>query len=184
MQMKSLSLTKLNLGKQKDLTEEKKSAIVRCVAEGIKSTEIAKELCLDHRNVKIFIANPNATRKRCDKGVKWTISRRQKSAIKREAVKLSIHTPLTTRHRNQRLEWAKEYVKTDFETVLFTDERRATLDGPDGWCRSWLVSACSKPSRVRRQQGGDDGVMLWAWINGNELVGPFRVPDGVKMNIY
>ena len=43
MQMKSLSLTKLNLGKQKDLTEEKKSAIVRCVAEGIKSTEIAKD---------------------------------------------------------------------------------------------------------------------------------------------
>ena len=50
-------------------------------------------------------------------------------------VKSSIHPPLTTRHRNQRLELAKKYVKTDFETVLFTDERRATLDGPDGWCR-------------------------------------------------
>ena len=24
--------------------------------------------------------------------------------------------------------------------------------------------------------------MFWAWIIGNELVGPFRVPDGVKMN--
>ena len=34
---------------------------------------------------------------------------------------------------------------------------------------------------MRRQQGGG-GVMFWAGIIGNKLVGPFRVPDGVKMN--
>ena len=37
-----------------------------------------------------------------------------------------------------------------------------------------------RPHRLRRQQGGG-GVMLWAGIIGNELVGPFRVPDGVKL---
>ena len=103
------------------------------------------------------MANANQTRKRCGKGVKRKISRRQTSAIKREAVKQSlltskqifeqagvsgiarttrcrilntvskplkpsIHPPLTTRHRNQRLESAKKYVKTDFQTILFTDE--------------------------------------------------------------
>ena len=136
----TLALTKLKMGKQK---EEEKSAIVRCLAEGRNSTEIAKELCQDHRNVKRFIANANQTWKRCENG--------------------------------------RYPVKTDFQTVLFTDECRATLDGPDGWCRGWLVKGWSKPSRVRRQQGGR-GVLFWAGIIGNEFVGPFRVPDGVKMN--
>ena len=71
-------------------------------------------------------------------------------------------------------------MKIDFETVLFTDECRATLDGPDGWCRGWLVNGTDKPSRARRQQGGG-GVMFWAALIGNEVVGPFRVPDGLKM---
>ena len=47
------------MGKQKNLTEEEKSAIVRCLAEGRKSTEIVKELSSDHRTVKRFIANAN-----------------------------------------------------------------------------------------------------------------------------
>ena len=33
---------------------------------------------------------------------------------------------------------------------------------------------------LRRQQGGG-GVMIWAGIIGDELVGPFRVPDGLKL---
>ena len=40
--------------------------------------------------------------------------------------------PLSLRHKLARLEWAKSYKKTNFEHVLFTDESRATLDGPDG----------------------------------------------------
>ncbi len=36
------------------------------------------------------------------------------------------------------------------------------------------------PTRLRRQQGGG-GVIFWAGIMGRELVGPFRVPEGVKM---
>ena len=92
MQIKSLSLTKLKMGKQKDLTEEEKSTIVRCLAEGRKSTESAKELCRDHGTVKRFIANADRTRKRCDKGLKRKTSRRQMSAIKREAVKQSLFT--------------------------------------------------------------------------------------------
>ena len=66
-------------------------------------------------------------------------------------------------------------MKKDLQTIIFTKECRATLNGPDGWCRGWLI----KPSRVRRQQGG---VMFWAGLIGNEPVGPFRVPDEVKMN--
>ena len=89
--------------------------------------------------------------------------------------------PLKARHKLARLQWAKTYMKTNFEHVLFTDESRATLDGPDGWMRGWLLNGTKPQSRIRRQQGGG-GVMIWAGIINDAIVGPFAVPDGVKMN--
>ena len=35
--------------------------------------------------------------------------------------------------------------------------------------------------RLKRQQGGS-GVMFWAEIVGDNLIGQFRVPDGVKID--
>ena len=91
-----------------------------------------------------------------------------------------VRPPLKQVHREKRLEWAKTYLKQNFEFVLFTDECRATLDGPDGWRRGWCDTKALCPQRIRRQQGGG-GVMFWAAIIHDELVGPFRVKDGVKM---
>ena len=66
-------------------------------------------------------------------------------------------------------------MKTNFENVLFTEESRATLDGPDGWMSGWLLNGTTPQSKIRRQQGGG-GVMIWAGIINNQIVGPFRVP--------
>ena len=90
---------------------------------------------------------------------------------------------LTTRHKTLRVDWAKTYMKTDMKYVLFTDESRETLDGPDGWSRGWVIRGDQCPTRIRRQQGGG-GVMLWAGIVGDELVGPFRVQEGVKLTSH
>ena len=46
-----------------------------------------------------------------------------------KSVKLNIHPPLTSRHKAKRVEWARHYMKVDFQTDLLTDECRATLDG-------------------------------------------------------
>lgn len=95
--------------------------------------------------------------------------------------KASTRPPLNSTHRHKRLAWAKTYLKMDFNTVIFTDECRATLDGPDGWSSGWVLNGTKPPSRIRRQQGGG-GVMFWGGLVGSEVIGPFRVPDGVKMN--
>ena len=79
------------------------------------------------------------------------------------------------------MEWCEKYLKTDFKVVLWTDEMCATMDGSDGWTRGWILDGTEAPTRMRRQQGGG-GVMIWAGIKDKELVVPFRVPDGVKMN--
>ena len=66
------------------------------------------------------------------------------------------------------------------KTVLFTDEMRATFDGPDGWAKPWTPQGSSRPQRIYRQQGGGS-VFMWAGILENILVVPFQVPEGVKI---
>ena len=71
-------------------------------------------------------------------------------------------------------------MKTNFENVLFTDESRETLDGPDIWMSAWLPNGTTPQSKIRQQLGGG-GVMIWAGIINNQIVDPFRVTSGVKM---
>ena len=59
-------------------------------------------------------------------------------------------------------------MKLNFRRVIITDDCRATLDGPDGFCRGWLHTATEIPRRLRRQQGGG-GVMFWAGIMYNKV---------------
>lgn len=87
--------------------------------------------------------------------------------------------PLNKTHKLKRQEWAKKYLKTDFSKVLWTDES-------DSWRTRWM--ACGwisnghrAPLRLRRQQDGG-GVPVWAGIIKDELVGPFRVENGLKIN--
>ena len=72
-------------------------------------------------------------------------------------------------------------MKQDMKYVLFTDETRATLDGPDGWSKGWVGFEGKLHHRFRRHQGGG-GVMLWSVNIDNELVGPVMVREGVKIN--
>ena len=68
----------------------------------------------------------------------------------------------------------------DMSLVLFIDETRATLDDPDGWAKGWVYFGIQRHQRLRRQQQGG-GVMIWAGIIGDTLVGPVKVPEGVKV---
>lgn len=60
-------------------------------------------------------------------------------------------------------------------------QMRGTLDGPDGWTRGWIINGHRPPLRLGHQQGGG-GVLVWAGVITDELVGPFRVEGGLKIN--
>ena len=78
----------------------------------------------------------------------------QKVAV---VIKAEQRPPILPRHEQQRLEWGRLYMKLDFSNVIFTDEIRATLYGPDGWRRGWVVHGQRPPGVMRRQQGGGPG---------------------------
>ena len=61
-------------------------------------------------------------------------------------------------------------MKINFSNVIFTDECRASLDGPDGFSRGWCRNGIQAPDRFKRQQGGG-GVMFWAALHNNMLIG-------------
>ena len=96
-------------------------------------------------------------------------------------VKPSKQPVLSKKHGDKRLFWLKEYMKLNFETVIFTDKCRAALDGPDGRGQAWVRTGMPIPIRMWCQQGGG-GVMFWAGIVHDTLVGSLRVPEGVKIS--
>ena len=83
-------------------------------------------------------------------------------------------------HKEKRLQWARQYMKVDFTGEIFTDECRASLDGCDGWACGCVAHGRTTPTRFRRQQDGG-GVMFWAGLHGHNLIGPFKIDQGLKL---
>ena len=85
--------------------------------------------------------------------------------------------------KERRVEFAVKYMKQVFDKVMFTDECRATLDGPDGFSRGWVLNTLNILVGLRRQQG-EGVVIFWAAILGSKLIDRFNVTDGVKMTAF
>ena len=74
---------------------------------------------------------------------------------------------LTIEHKKKRYEWAKEHVTwslSDWKDVIFTDEKKFNLDGPDGFAYYWHDLRKEPEYFSCRQQGGKS-VMVWGAIS-------------------
>ena len=70
---------------------------------------------------------------------------------------------MTEKHMNARFEWAKTYVPwtlTPWAKVVFSDEKKFNLDGPDGWAYYWHDLRKEEQIFSKRQNGGGS-VMVW-----------------------
>lgn len=77
--------------------------------------------------------------------------------------------PLTPSHRRRRLEWARQHVSKGegfWRRVIFSDEKRFTLDGPDGLRSYWHDKRRAKRWHSTRQNGGG-GLMVWGAISAH-----------------
>ena len=85
------------------------------------------------------------------------------------------HQPLLTEaHKKIRLNWAKEMVSSEmnWDSVIFSDEKKMNLVGPDGYKYYWHDVRGPKKTFFIRNFGGGS-VMVWAAISSrgsSELV--------------
>ena len=68
-----------------------------------------------------------------------------------------------------------EWLESPFFVIV-----QIPVDGPFGWSKGWVSFGRDRHRWLRHQQGGG-GIRIWAGIIGGVLVGPWRVPEGVKM---
>ena len=75
---------------------------------------------------------------------------------------------LIVKHKEERLKWAKDYShwRTRWRRIVFSDEKKFNLDGPDGFAHYWH-DLRKKPQYFSKRQQGGGSVTIWAAIAYN-----------------
>ncbi|RCN28152.1 hypothetical protein ANCCAN_26110 [Ancylostoma caninum] len=72
---------------------------------------------------------------------------------------------LTSEHREARLLFARNNVATQWDKVIFSDEKKFNLDGPDGYRHYWR-DLRKEPLMFSRRNFGSCSLMTWAAFGG------------------
>ncbi|CAD6189549.1 unnamed protein product [Caenorhabditis auriculariae] len=76
---------------------------------------------------------------------------------------------LQQRHKNQRLQFARSNMATDWNKIIFSDEKKFNLDGPDGYAHYWR-DLRKDPMYISKRNFGGGSLMVWAAFCGNGTV--------------
>lgn len=156
-------------GPASKLTKYQITSIKRCVealkksGERVTSRKVQRECNLDHvttRTVRNHLNRLNYTFK-----------------VAKQVIKL------TSAQRKKRVELATQWISDShpWDKVVFTDEKRYNLDGPDSW-----GSYCRKGEEVernKRQQGGGN-VQVWGMLMPDHTLSVFRLHQRSKSKDY
>jgi transposase len=132
-------------GKSSKITKRMRRQVARLVSkEGLSARQVKDRLQCDYsiRTIQRTIS-----------GIDWL------KYIKRTAA-----PNLSKRHKEERKKWASEmamFDNEDWSKVIFSDEKKWNLDGPDGMRYQWVDTRHPIPTNLRRHSGGG-GVMIWA----------------------
>lgn len=80
---------------------------------------------------------------------------------------------LQARHKVERLNWSRRFLQwnaIDWKSVIFTDEKKFNLDGPDGLACYWH-DLRKEPERFSSRQQGGRSVMVWGAISYKGTIG-------------
>ena len=94
---------------------------------------------------------------------KRTVSRYLSSLDGLKLMKMKAAPALTADHQRRRMEFAINHVtwRSEWDKVIFSDEKKFNLDGPDGYHYYWHDVNSKEINFSKRAQGGG-GVMIWA----------------------
>ena len=88
---------------------------------------------------------------------------------------------LKQRHKVARRNWARSMMKlrTDWDRVVFSDEKKFNLDGPDGLQYYWHDLRCQKETYFSRQNGGGSVMVGWLFVTRQDRVSVNSRPSGL-----
>lgn len=93
--------------------------------------------------------------------------------------------PLSMSHKDKRKKFARDHIhwKDEWRKVLFTDEKKFNLDGPDGW--AYYYHDLRKEEKVfsKRQMGGGS-VMIWGGIGFNQRTDIVMISGRINSKDY
>lgn len=138
-------------GSTRKISERQKRQIVRCVSSGNISARQVKS--------KLNLSCSVRTVQRIVKTVDWL-----------KYKKISAAPVLSKRHQEARVAWASEMAMMDdieWCHVVFSDEKKWNLDGPDGMRYRWTDTRRPEVLNMRRHSGGGS-VMIWAAFCGGK----------------
>ena len=147
--------TKTSPGRPQKLSEHEKRVVLREVSKGFSSTRDLKN------NLNLEVS-------------RWTVFRCLQRSSFLKFVKRHHQPLLTEAHKKIRLNWAKEMVisEMNWDSVIFSDEKKLNLDGPDGYKYYWHDVRGPQKHFFIRNFGGAS-VMVWTAISSrgsSELV--------------
>jgi hypothetical protein len=85
---------------------------------------------------------------------------------------------LTPQHEEKRIAFAKQHLlqETDFSKIVFSDEKKFRMDGPDGWNYDWHELGTKDDSpQFSKDYGRYKGVMVWMGISAQGILHLERV---------
>lgn len=139
--------TKRSPGRPREISKNERRAISRELEKGNTSCDkIRRSLGLTVSKVTV-----------------WREIMRQRQFRYRRMQRVSI---LTARHKQHRMEFSTKHAAWGkrWDKVIFSDEKRFNLDGPDGYKSYWHKHGTPQKSYVRRHSGGKS-TMVWAAIS-------------------
>uniref|UniRef100_A0A915E231 Tc3 transposase DNA binding domain-containing protein n=1 Tax=Ditylenchus dipsaci TaxID=166011 RepID=A0A915E231_9BILA len=169
------------------LTEREKGQIEALSRVGVGLRAIGRELGRTKCVVKNFFSNPERYGAKKRKGRKRKLSKRDERQISKEAsnstksandikkelklevsflgiVKMNLAPRLLPRHKESRLKFARENMGRNWKTVIFSDEKKFNLDGPDGLNGYWR-DLRKEPLYFSKRNFGGGSVMVWAGVS-------------------
>ena len=154
---------KVSLGRPRALSERSKNRLLRYASNRkITSQQLKHDLglAIAPRTVRDYLArSPNLQYRKCRP-----------------------NPPLTTAHKERRSEFARRHCSWDEEwnDVVFSDEKKFNLDGPDGFQYYWHDLRKEKLHFSKRVQGG--GYCLKCSTNKNTVLIRRRIRHGLRIS--
>lgn len=113
--------------------------------------------------------------------VRQILSKNKNLIFKKRSKKPS----LTPNHKANRLDFAVEHVhwRNEWDSVLFSDEKKFNLDGPDSFQYYWHNKRFQEEYRLSRVSGGG-GVMIWAGFSTGGKTELALVPQKMNSIVY